>query len=119
MKVLSKVWIVSDGGKILFGEGRLRMLELVQQCGSMNKAAAEMGMSFRTLWGKLRATEKEMGTALVEPRAGGGRRGGSALTADATRLMGRFRSVNAKVTAEADAAFSKAFGEKSGAGRRG
>jgi hypothetical protein len=33
--------------------------------------------------------------------------------------MGRFNSLNAKVKAEADAAFRKAFGEKPGAGRRG
>lgn len=109
--MLSKVWVVSNGGKILFGEGRLRMLELVEKLGSMNKAAAEMGMSFRTLWGKIHATEREMGVPLVETSVGGGKKGGSRLTQEARRLMGRFRTLNGKVMKEADAAFRKTFGK--------
>jgi molybdate transport system regulatory protein len=109
MKALSKVWIVTEGGKILFGEGRLRMLELVEELGSMNKAAAEMGMSFRTMWGKIHATEREMGITLIDTAIGGGRKGGSKLTAEARSLMKKFKALNAQVMKEADSAFGRIF----------
>ncbi len=110
MKVLSKVWVASDKGEIIFGEGRLEMLELVDRLGSMNKAAAEMGMSYRTMWGKIHATEKELGMKLIKTAVGGGRKGGSSLTAEARRFMDRFDLLNRHVTKEADSAFSRIFG---------
>jgi molybdate transport system regulatory protein len=110
MKVLSKTWVVSAGGQIVFGEGRLRMLELVDRLGSMNKAAAQMKMSYRTLWGKLHRTEEELGIRLIETSVGGGGAGGSKLTREARDLMKKYRDLNSKVMTVADSTFLRIFG---------
>lgn len=110
MKVLSKVWLVSDKGRIIFGEGRLKMLQLVEELGSMNRAAAEMGMSYRTLWGKLHATEEALGVKLLETSVGGGQSGGTRLTDEARKLMACYRTMNGDVTECADKTFKSCFG---------
>jgi molybdate transport system regulatory protein len=109
MKVLSKVWIVSDDDRVIFGEGRLEMLGLIDKLGSMNKAAAKMAMSYRTLWGKIHETEKVLGVKLIETRVGGGRNAGSRLTDDARELMRRYRDLNEDVLHCADKAFFRHF----------
>ncbi len=67
-----KLWIESDSGALL-GPGRLALLEGVRRLGSLNKAAAEMRMSYRKAWGRLKDAESRLGKSLVE--AGGGRKG--------------------------------------------
>jgi len=49
MKVRTKVWIEDDRGKVVFGVGRVRMLEAIRRLGSMNKAAKGLKMSYRAL----------------------------------------------------------------------
>ena len=110
MKPLSKVWIVTEKGAIVFGDGRLHMLELIDRLGSMNKAAREMGMSYRSLWGKIHGTEKALDIKLIETQVGGGRSGGSRLTLEARSLMERFRKLQEIVTITADDEFRAVFG---------
>jgi molybdate transport system regulatory protein len=85
-----KLWIVDSEDDILMGGGRQSILEVIERTGSMNKAAAELGMSYRTLWGKIRETEQRLGYALVENKSKT-KRGGSRLTAEGTALLERFK----------------------------
>jgi molybdate transport system regulatory protein len=39
MKVRTKLWIDDDHDKVIFGSGRVCMLEAIDRLGSMNKAA--------------------------------------------------------------------------------
>jgi len=40
-------------------------------CGSINQAAAKLGMSYRAAWGKVTATEKRLGIKLLNKHTGG------------------------------------------------
>lgn len=71
-EVQFKLWIEEDD-KVLFGGGRLKLLKAVVNQGSLAGAARELNMSYRAAWGRLRASEKRLGFALVE-RSDGGRR---------------------------------------------
>ena len=51
---------------MLLGLGRIQLLELVEELGSLNKAAAAMGMSYRAAWGRMKQTETVIGEPLVE-----------------------------------------------------
>jgi molybdate transport system regulatory protein len=64
-----RLWLESDDG-VVFGMGRLQLLERIETLGSLKAAAESMGMSYRAAWGKLKATESSLGKTLVE-RAGG------------------------------------------------
>jgi len=91
--IRSKIWIEDEKGKVLFGAGRLTILEAVERHGSILAAAKELHMSYRAVWGKIRATEKRMGRSLLERKTGGSQGGGSELTPLGKALVERFRKL--------------------------
>jgi molybdate transport system regulatory protein len=107
--IKSKVWIVDENGKVVFGAGRLRILELVAEHGSIHAAAKVLKMSYRAVWGKIKATEDRLGQTLVRRKPDGARRGGSELTPFATTIMDGFRQLQTVIEKEADLLFLNAF----------
>ena len=83
------LWLES-GESVYFGMGRLMLLDMIEEHGSLRKAAEAMGMSYRAAWGKLRATEDALGVVLVE--SSGTRRGGCHLTPEGRRIRDKFRA---------------------------
>lgn len=83
------LWLES-GESVYFGMGRLMLLDMIEEHGSLRKAADAMGMSYRAAWGKLRATEDALGVVLVE--SSGTRRGGCHLTPAGRRIRDKFRA---------------------------
>lgn len=71
LKVKVKIWIEDENGKMVFGTGRMRILEAVHQNGSILAAAKELGMSYRAVWGKIKASEERLGQPLVRKHMGG------------------------------------------------
>lgn len=65
MRIRYKVWIERQD-RVLFGHGRLELLLALDRKGSLAQAAAEMGMSYRAAWGRLKASEERLGFPLVE-----------------------------------------------------
>jgi molybdate transport system regulatory protein len=92
MRVCTKVWLEDDEGRLLLGDGRLKILAAIQSTGSLSAAARELNMSYRAAWGKIRATEKRMGIRLVEGVAGGPSHGGATLTPAGRKLLEAFES---------------------------
>ena len=64
-----KVWVVF-GERVKMGDGRARLLELIDELGSIRKAVAQFGMSYRYAWGYLRELQKAAGVPLLERRGG-------------------------------------------------
>ena len=54
-----------------FGPGIARLLELVEEYESLNKAASIMGMAYSKVWKILNNSEKALGFPLIERRIGG------------------------------------------------
>jgi molybdate transport system regulatory protein len=110
--VKSKIWIEDSKGNVIFGLGRLRMLEAIERCGSLNAAAKELKMSYRGLWGKIKATEEGLGAPLLSRNTGGASGGGSQLTDLARALMVDFREMHTNVNRETDTLFNGMFAQK-------
>jgi molybdate transport system regulatory protein len=111
MKVRTKVWIDDDHDRVIFGSGRARMLEAIDRLGSMNKAAKEMKMSYRAVWGRIKSTEERMGAKIVTASPGGGKGRGSILTPTGKRLLEEYRLLKDRIVKQADREFEKIFGE--------
>src|SRR5258705_13277590 len=79
MKPKMRVW-VTFGEDLKFGDGRARLLELIDERGSLKKAALELEMSYRNAWGYLRDLEAAAGFKFVERVPGGGPGGRMRLT---------------------------------------
>ena len=89
LQVRSKIWLEVDGEPV-FGQGRDRLLRLIQTTGSINAAAKEMGIPYRKAWSYIDAMEKRLGFALVNRLKGGSGGGTSSLTPEAETLLRKF-----------------------------
>lgn len=82
------LWLETKDGMLL-GLGRIQLLELVEELGSLNKAASAMGMSYRAAWGRMKQTETVIGEPLVERS---GPKKGFRLTPLGHELVRQFRA---------------------------
>ena len=83
MKLKSRQWLEDSKGEIIIGEGRQRIFELIEQTGSINQTARIMKMSYRGVWGKIKATEAHLKKKMVITE----RRHGSRLTQAGKELL--------------------------------
>lgn len=106
--VRSKIWLELDG-KMVIGAGRLAILEAVARYGSVIRAAAEVGVSYRRVRGAIREMEAAIGHSLVRTYRGGGEHGGAALTDVAYELMGQFKKHTKGIQEIVNQRFKEAF----------
>jgi len=100
--IRSKIWFEDGSGEVIFGLGRLKMLEAIARNGSIQAAAKELKMSYRALWGRITATENRMGRQLLTRNIGGASGGGSQLTPFAKILLENFRDIHRRIALESD-----------------
>lgn len=99
-----KIWLEKENK--VFGPGPARILKLVDEYGSLHRAAEEMGMSYSQAWNLVNTLEGRLGFALLESRTGGRDGGGSTLTVRGEELLNRFRNFER----EADECLNKIAG---------
>ena len=103
-----KVWVVFQG-RVKFGDGRAQLLELIDELGSLKKAVARLGMSYRNAWGYLRELEQAAGFKILERGPGGGQGSGTRLTTRGRELLAGYRRFREGVEKGAGRQFKKAF----------
>ncbi len=96
-----KTRLDAKDGRPLIGTGRARLLELIDETGSISAAAKGMGMSYRYAWGVLRDIAEAAGAPLVASRRGGTRGGRTELTPLGRELLSTFRRVETAMEDEA------------------
>ena len=106
-KILTKLWISDQSGHVIFGMGRVKILEAIEQHGSINAAAQHLKMSYRAAWGKIKVTEERLGHDLIVRKAGGTKGGGSELTAYAKNLIAEFKALHRQILDLSDQRFDK------------
>jgi molybdate transport system regulatory protein len=99
---------VLRGGTKL-GDGRARLFELIDELGSIRKAVAQMGMSYRGAWGYIRELEAAAGFKFLTRKAGGGGMGGARLTKDARVFLARYRRFRDSLEELTQRRFRRAF----------
>ena len=109
LTIKSKIWIEDENGEMVFGSGRLRILNAIEAQGSILAAAKELHMSYRAVWGKIKATEDRLGQPLLSRRVGGAQGGGSELTPLGKALVERFRQLQDLTEQTADSIFRDLF----------
>jgi molybdate transport system regulatory protein len=79
-----------------FGPGKARLLELIEELGSIRSAAAAMSMSYRHAWLLLQAVEDTFGAPVIATATGGARGGGAKLTELGKTVIARYRAIEAQ-----------------------
>lgn len=95
MRHCCKVFLLNDSGEKFFGRGPAELLERVEQCGSLRRAAKEMYLSYSKALKIIHTAERELGVSLLRTEAGGTGGGGSILTEEAHITLSRFRAYEA------------------------
>ncbi len=101
MQVRSKVWFEKNG-KLVFGEGKSKILKAIEKHRSINKAAGSLNMSFRHAWSYINEIERRIGARMIERTKGGRDGGGSRLTPLAAQLIERYDRLKEDVDEYAD-----------------
>jgi molybdate transport system regulatory protein len=105
-----KVWFEADGERG-FGLGLIAILQAVERVGSIKQAAADLGQSYRHVWGRIKEAERATGEALVEAHVGGQGTQRSRLTPAAQRLMENFLAMPRRMIDVLDQEFAGRFQE--------
>ncbi len=105
MKLRSSQILVSDEGGIIMGAGRLAILESIDRTGSINQTAKELKMSYKSVWSKIKSTEKNFGKPVVLAD----KITGTKLTDEGRALLERFRELKDRCIRADDAVFEDIF----------
>ncbi len=93
LMVSGRIWIEIDGLNFL-GSGRIELLEKVEELGSLRKAAASMGLSYRKAYYAIRTMNDIAGDPIVELRQGGKGGGCAKLTETGRQYVVRYRQLS-------------------------
>ncbi|MFN3850238.1 MAG: winged helix-turn-helix domain-containing protein [Spirosomataceae bacterium] len=91
MKLNGRIWI-EESDKFI-GVGRVELLELIKETGSINKAAQTMNMSYKKAWGLVNSMNEQSAKPLVLTQTGGEKGGGATITEEAQRLIDTYKVI--------------------------
>jgi molybdate transport system regulatory protein len=81
-----------------FGPGKARLLEKLDEMGSIRRAAAAMDMSYRRAWLLVQDIETTMGAPVIRAKTGGVGGGGVTLTELGRTVLRQYRVIERKAT---------------------
>jgi molybdate transport repressor ModE-like protein len=107
--VKTKTWIENAEHQLLFGKGKTEILELIEQEGSIAKAAEKLEMSYKKAWTHIKILQKNIADELVLPQKGGGGKGGTTLTPKALELIRNYSQLQKDIESFANQRFLELF----------
>lgn len=97
----ARFWLLGQKGeeRTYVGIGRIELLEKIGQYGSMNRAAKEMGMSYKKAWKLIEELNAFCEAPLVVKSHGGVAGGGTQLTEQGKKVIAQFRHFEKRLQA--------------------
>lgn len=95
-EVRIRCWIDIDGIRF-FGPGRLELLSLIDESGSIARAAKAMGMSYKKAWDMVDDMNTRGKKPLVVARKGGDKGGGTELTDTGRKMIAKYGELMTKL----------------------
>jgi molybdate transport system regulatory protein len=80
-------------GACRVGPGKMRLLELIDETGSISAAGRAMAMSYRRAWLLVESLNSAFRAPVVNAQPGGRRGGGATLTPAGRALLERYRTI--------------------------
>jgi molybdate transport system regulatory protein len=108
LKLRSSQWIVDEHNNIIIGKGRMEILENIEKTGSMNQVAKQMKMSYKAVWSKIKATEKNLNAKIVHAD----RKNGTHLSREGKELIKKYKLLLKECRASDDKIFEGIFSKK-------
>ncbi len=92
LNLSGNLWLNRADSKFL-GADRIRLLEMIDELGSITKAAKAVGICYKTAWDTVSAINNLAEKPLVDSLAGGKGGGGTRLTAAGKELIAQFNLI--------------------------
>ncbi len=86
-------------GHRAIGPGKIRLLELIEELGSISAAGRAMEMSYSHAWTLVNSLNETFVEPVVESSPGGHDGGGARLTTFGTELVQRYRTIEGRARA--------------------
>jgi molybdate transport repressor ModE-like protein len=99
--------MADDQEQGILGDGKWKMLKLIDEKGSMKAACDELGYTYRRTWGNLKKIEKFFGFPLLEKHRGGADGGRTELSEEGKRLVRAFDAFHHTVDTQIQQGFEK------------
>ena len=96
-----RLWVDINGQRF-FGPGRAELLQLIDDTGSISKAAKRMGMSYKKAWAMVDELNDRAYTPYVTTQKGGKKGGGAELTKAGKDMVKAYQRVLSKVSSVLD-----------------
>lgn len=84
------------------GPGKVDLLEAIERCGSITRAAKDQGMSYRRAWLMVDEMNRAFAEPVIDTAHGGSTGGGARLTATGKAIIDIYRRVQAKAESAID-----------------
>ena len=88
----AKLFLSTDSEQS-FAAAQIELLMAIDDCGSISKAAKQVGVSYKTAWDRIDAMNNMSSQPLVVRSAGGAKGGGTALTELGRQIIDGFQSL--------------------------
>ena len=89
-KLEGQIWLTAEGPGDSFALEQVRLLEAINESGSISAAARALGVSYKTAWERLERMNNLSEEPLVTRSAGGTQGGGSQLTCHGQKILQGF-----------------------------
>jgi molybdate transport system regulatory protein len=104
MNTTTKLMLRVDfGPNRAIGPGKIRLLEAIDQSGSISQAGRALGMSYRRAWLLIDDMNRCFREPVVAAQPGGTRGGGASLTAFGRKLVRDYRAIETDAVAATQA----------------
>lgn len=109
------LWIEHEGVVVL-SPWRIRLLEAIDEVGSISSAAQRLNIPYRRAWEKLQEMETGLGVRLVDTTVGGPGGGGARLTDVGRQAIIQFEAFAEGFEKDVQARFRGVFGARASLG---
>jgi molybdate transport system regulatory protein len=102
-----KLWLTTLDGDGGFGDGKWRLLQEIDNRGSLQAACRHLEISYRNAWGDVNDAEEFFGIKLIDRRRGGPAGGTSGLTPQGKHIVDSYAVLHNEVEKSVKKLFRK------------
>lgn len=94
-QIHARFWLISADQKGYLGVGKVRLMELIDELGSISQAAKTLGMSYKRAWSLIEEVNKIGSLPYVTKEVGGAGGGHATLTEAGRKAIAQYRALEA------------------------
>ena len=102
-----KLWLSTEDAEGVFGDGKWRLLQAIDQTDSLSAASELLKISYQKAWGDLKKAQEKLDVTLVKKQRGGNKGGRTVLTDEGKKWVDAYTKFRADVEKQIEKAYGK------------